>query len=84
MLAGERTQERPGEYESGSRVAPFLMTDLPTIEKLFFETMVHEANVFFSLVTLQKSIYTSTASDFSIADPAIRRIAEQGSRFAGS
>ena len=83
MLGGERTQERPKEYESGKRVAPFLIHDPQVIDKLFYETLVHEANIFFAMVTLQKSIFTKGVSNFRIEDAGIRRIVEKGSRRIG-
>ena len=51
LFAGAKTQRKPDDCRVGS-VAPFLIDDEGAVKKLFFETMVYQATLFSTLVSL--------------------------------
>lgn len=73
LFAGARTHSLSSEDNLGS-VAPFLIDDAGAVNKLFFETMFHQANLFSVLVKMQIALYRKSTIDLDALDEGIVRI----------
>ncbi len=73
LFAGARTQPASSEGKLAP-VAPFLIDDAGAVNKIFFETMFHQANLFSVLVKMQIALYQKSAIDLDVLDEGISRI----------
>ena len=80
LFAGARTGGRPAD-ESLKSVAPFLIDDEGAVRKLFFGTMVHQANLFSPLVKMQIALYRKRRIDLDNLDPAVLEIVRAQRRY---
>ena len=83
LFAGARTQPDPTNGSFGS-VAPFLIDDEGAVNRIFFVTMVHQANLFSTLVKMQIALYRNKRINLDIPDEGISRIAEAQGRYLAS
>ena len=80
LFAGARTQPNPTDGNVGS-VAPFLIDDERAVNRIFFGTMVHQANLFSILVKMQIALYRKERINLDIPDQGISRIVEAQGRY---
>lgn len=80
LFAGARTRPDPTEGSVGS-IAPFLIDDEGAVNKLFFETMVHQANLFSALVKMQIALYRKQRTNWDSLDSGIAQIVEAQGRY---
>lgn len=70
LFAGARTRGKPTDDDTSS-VAPFLIDDEGAAKKIFFGTMVHQANFFSMLVKMHIALYRKTSISLEDLDQGI-------------
>lgn len=81
LFSGSTTQ--PDLKDGGkSSIAPFLVDDKNAVNKLFFETMVYQANFFSVFVKMQISLYRKQRINLANIDNAVREILEAHERYS--
>ena len=81
LFCGARTRREPTEAGTAS-VAPFLLDDERPVKKLFFGTMVYQANLCSLLVKMHIALYRKAPLDLAEGDEGIERIALQAHHIA--
>ena len=76
LFAGAKTRREPEDFGVGS-VAPFLVDDEGAVKKLFFETMVYQATLFSTLVSLQLALYRKSRFEIGSLDEGVLRILKE-------
>lgn len=76
LFAGAKTRRQPDDFGVGS-VAPFLIDDEGAVKKLFFETMVYQATLFRTLVSLQLALYRKSHFEIGSLDEGVLRILKE-------
>ena len=80
LFAGARTRRGPTDGDARS-VAPFLIDDEGAVNKIFFETMVHQAGLFSMLVKMQIALYRKNRINLDNLDEGVSRIVEAQGRY---
>ena len=80
LFAGARTRREPADGDVAS-VAPFLIDDEGAVNKIFFETMVHQAGLLSTLVKMQIALYRKSRIDLGNLDEGVSRIVEAQGRY---
>lgn len=73
LFRGARVQDEQGELEEGTRTAPFIIGSSRELEKMFYETMVHQGNIMSLMGHFLLRVHTQSKVTVPM-DPIVEKI----------